>query len=53
MAATGVKAQTLQSFLTDTAQQLRNGETPRFDNTLFLIDESSMIGNRNMAEVVA
>lgn len=53
MAANGVKAQTLQSFLTDTAQQQRSGETPRFDNTLFLIDESSMIGNRNMAEVVA
>lgn len=53
MTAIGVKSQTLQSFLADTQQQQRTGETPRFENTLFLIDESSMVGNRNMAETLS
>lgn len=44
----GVKAQTLESLLTD----LRRGiTTPQdYQNTLFFLDESSMIGNRQARE---
>ncbi|WP_072932119.1 conjugative transfer relaxase/helicase TraI [Nissabacter archeti] len=45
-----VKAQTLASFLYETRQKAQGGEIVRFDNTVFLIDESSMIGNRDMAD---
>ncbi|ECJ9319821.1 conjugative transfer relaxase/helicase TraI [Salmonella enterica] len=49
MRSAGVNAQTLASFLHDTQLQMRNGETPDFSNTLFLLDESSMVGNTDMA----
>ncbi|MCX9097495.1 conjugative transfer relaxase/helicase TraI [Providencia rettgeri] len=52
MAAVGVKAQTLQAFLMDANQRQQQGETLDFKNTLFLVDESSMIGNRNLSEVL-
>ncbi|HHU9818402.1 TPA: AAA family ATPase, partial [Escherichia coli] len=45
MRSAGVDAQTLASFLHDTQLQQRSGETPDFSNTLFLLDESSMVGN--------
>ncbi|WP_185157806.1 hypothetical protein [Klebsiella pneumoniae] len=32
------------SFLHDTQLLQRNGQTPDFSNTLFLLDESSMVG---------
>ncbi len=44
--------QTLASFLHDTQLQQRSGETPDF-NTLFLLDESSMVGNTDMARAYA
>ncbi|EEQ8256308.1 AAA family ATPase [Escherichia coli] len=44
MRSAGVDAQTLASFLHDTQLQQRSGETPDFSNTLFLLDESSMVG---------
>src|SRR5699024_5226023 len=44
MRSAGVDAQTLASFLHDTQMQQRSGETPDFSNTLFLLDESSMVG---------
>ena len=50
MQSIGVKAQTLASFLSESRQQAMSGETPDHRNTLFLVDESSMIGNRDMAE---
>ncbi|MBW3808226.1 conjugative transfer relaxase/helicase TraI [Aeromonas jandaei] len=50
MQSIGVKAQTLASFLSESRQQAMAGETPDYSNTLFLVDESSMIGNRDMAE---
>ena len=50
MQSIGVKAQTLASFLSESRQQAMAGETPDHRNTLFLVDESSMIGNRDMAE---
>ncbi|MCS5452298.1 conjugative transfer relaxase/helicase TraI [Enterobacter huaxiensis] len=51
MRAAGVPAQTLASFLSENRQALLNDEKPDFSNTIFLTDESSMIGNRDMAEL--
>ncbi|MEF6987398.1 conjugative transfer relaxase/helicase TraI [Escherichia coli] len=53
MRSAGVDAQTLASFLHDTQLQQRSGETPDFSNTLFLLDESSMVGNTDMARAYA
>ncbi|WP_162827562.1 conjugative transfer relaxase/helicase TraI domain-containing protein, partial [Escherichia coli] len=36
-----------------TQLQQRSGETPDFSNTLFLLDESSMVGNTDMARAYA
>lgn len=52
MTAVGVKAQTLHAFLMDANQRQQQGETLDFKNTLFLVDESSMVGNRNLSEVL-
>ncbi|ECD0768928.1 conjugative transfer relaxase/helicase TraI [Salmonella enterica subsp. enterica serovar Papuana] len=53
MRSASVEAQTLASFLHDTQLQQRSGETPDFSNTLFLLDESSMVGNTDMARACA
>lgn len=47
----GVDARTLASFLSETRLTIQGGETPDFSNVLFLTDESSMVGNRDMAEL--
>ncbi|HAY0260912.1 TPA: conjugative transfer relaxase/helicase TraI [Escherichia coli] len=47
----GVEARTLASFLSETRQAIQAGDTPDFRNVLFLTDESSMVGNRDMAEL--
>ncbi|MEG0176000.1 MAG: conjugative transfer relaxase/helicase TraI, partial [Aeromonas sp.] len=52
MQGVGVKAQTIASFLMDTERRLQSGEKLSFGNTLFLIDESSMVGNRDMADTL-
>ncbi|MEX9216960.1 conjugative transfer relaxase/helicase TraI domain-containing protein [Providencia rettgeri] len=52
MADVGVKSQTLHAFLMDANQRQQQGETLDFKNTLFLVDESSMVGNRNLSEVL-
>lgn len=52
MADVGVKAQTLASFLMDVERRLQSGEKPDFSKTLFLVDESSMVGNRDMADAM-
>ena len=52
MQGVGVKAQTIASFLMDTERRLRSGEKLSFGNTLFLVDESSMVGNRDMADTL-
>lgn len=52
MADVGVKAQTLASFLMDMERRIQGGETPDFSKTLFLVDESSMVGNRDMADAM-
>ncbi|HCA9072497.1 TPA: AAA family ATPase, partial [Klebsiella pneumoniae] len=41
MQSAGVEARTTASFLHDTQLLQRNGQTPDFSNTLFLLDESS------------
>ena len=50
MISVGVKAQTLASFLAEERQLNNEGTVSRHAGKLFLIDESSMIGNRDMAE---
>ncbi|EBS1713332.1 conjugative transfer relaxase/helicase TraI [Salmonella enterica subsp. enterica serovar Vitkin] len=52
MADVGVKAQTLASFLMDVERRIQGGETPDFSKTLFLVDESSMVGNRDMVDAM-
>lgn len=52
MADVGVKAQTLASFLMDMERRIQGGEKPDFSQTLFLVDESSMVGNRDMADAM-
>ncbi|HEN1206935.1 TPA: conjugative transfer relaxase/helicase TraI [Escherichia coli] len=51
MREAGVEARTLASFLSETRLAIQAGETPDFRNVLFLTDESSMVGNRDMAEL--
>ncbi|EHM7710308.1 conjugative transfer relaxase/helicase TraI [Salmonella enterica subsp. enterica serovar Livingstone] len=51
MREAGVDARTLASFLSETRLAIQAGETPDFRNVLFLTDESSMVGNRDMAEL--
>jgi len=51
MREAGVDARTLASFLSETRLAVQAGETPDFRNVLFLTDESSMVGNRDMAEL--
>ncbi|MEY0536075.1 conjugative transfer relaxase/helicase TraI [Providencia rettgeri] len=52
MTAVGVKAQTLHAFLMDVNQRQQQGGSLDFKNTLFLVDESSMIGNQNLSETL-
>lgn len=49
MAGTGIDAQTLKSFVLDRQMRTAAGEDVCYDNMLFLIDESSMIGNQDTA----
>ncbi|HEY1843979.1 MAG TPA: conjugative transfer relaxase/helicase TraI [Buttiauxella sp.] len=51
MQSVGVQAQTLASFLSEERQKGLAGETVDHSKTLFLVDESSMVGNRDMAEL--
>ncbi|WP_176487230.1 AAA family ATPase [Candidatus Regiella insecticola] len=51
MQGAGIQSQTLASFLSEARQQALAGETPDYHNTVFIIDESSMMGNRDMAEL--
>ncbi|MGU9760816.1 conjugative transfer relaxase/helicase TraI (plasmid) [Serratia marcescens] len=53
MQAAGVDAQTLASFLHDEGLKVAGGEKPGYRNTLFVVDESSMVGNSDMARTYA
>lgn len=48
-----VDARTTASFLHDTQLLQRNGQTPDFSNTLFLLDESSMVGLSDKAKALS
>ncbi|HGU9824275.1 TPA: MobF family relaxase [Enterobacter cancerogenus] len=50
MVLCGIKAQTLASFLMETEREIQSGASPDFRQTLFLMDECSMVGNRDFAE---
>lgn len=50
MQSAGVDAKTLASFLHEESQRAATGETLDYSNTLFVIDEGSMIGNSDMAK---
>lgn len=52
MQSVGVRAQTIASFLMDTERRQQTGEKLDFSGTLFLIDESSMVGNKDMADTL-
>lgn len=51
MQEAGVRSQTLASFLSEERQKGLAGEKPDYSKTLFLLDEQSMVGNRDMAEI--
>ncbi|PVZ84203.1 conjugative transfer relaxase/helicase TraI [Serratia sp. S1B] len=53
MQSAGVQAQTLASFLHEEDRKVIAGETPDYRNTLFVLDEGSMVGNRDMARAYA
>lgn len=46
--AVGIKAQTISSFLVDAKQEINSNTNFNLNNKLFVIDESSMIGNKNI-----
>lgn len=50
MQAAGVEAKTLASFLHEESQKAATGERLDYRNTLFVVDEGSMIGNSDMAK---
>jgi len=45
----GLEAQTAKSFMVEHEQLTAAGEKPDYRNRVFLIDESSMLGNQDMA----
>lgn len=53
LTAAGIPAQTLASFLSEQSRAQEGGERPDFSRTVFVLDESSMVGNRDMATAVS
>lgn len=47
----GIEAQTAKSFLVDHEQRMAAGDKPDYRNQVFIADESSMLGNQDMAAV--
>lgn len=52
MRSIGIGGQTMKSFLVDWQQRTAAGEKVSYANTLFLIDEASMLGNQDTAEAL-
>ncbi|MEN4743537.1 MobF family relaxase [Pantoea agglomerans] len=52
MRSIGIEGQTMKSFLLDWQQRTAAGEKVSYGNTLFLIDEASMLGNQDTAEAM-
>lgn len=53
MRSAGIDAQTLSSFLFDADLQHKHGDTLNYRSTVFVVDESSMIGNADMVKTYA
>lgn len=49
MSDVGVRAQTIKSFIVEYEQATAGGEKPDYRGQVFLIDESSMVGNQDTA----
>lgn len=49
MSDVGVRAQTIKSFIVEHEQATAGGEKPDYRGQVFLIDESSMVGNQDTA----
>ena len=47
----GIKAQTISSFLVEAKEEINQNSNFSLNNKLFLIDESSMIGNKNITNL--
>lgn len=47
----GIPAQTIASFISEQSQRQETGEVTDFTRTLFVVDEGSMPGNRDLSEV--
>ena len=47
----GIPAQTIASFISEQSQRQESGEVTDLTRTLFVVDEGSMPGNRDLAEV--
>lgn len=52
LSAAGIPAQTIASFLSESSQWQAAGQARDFHNTVFVIDESSMNGNAQMASLM-
>jgi len=52
LTSAGIPAQTIASFLSENSQWQSSGESRDYSNTLFVIDESSMNGNAQMASLL-
>lgn len=52
LSAAGIPAQTIASFLSEQSQWQSAGQAKDFSNTVFVIDESSMNGNAQMAALL-
>lgn len=52
MSSVGINSQTVASFLMETENSLKSGEKLDFSKTLFIVDEGSMLGNRDMADTL-
>jgi len=50
MRAVGIEAQTTKSFIVEHDKRVTAGETINYENVVFVIDESSMVGNQDTAE---
>ncbi|MDI9769623.1 AAA family ATPase, partial [Pantoea dispersa] len=52
MSGAGIPAQTIASFLSESSQWQAAGQARDFRNTVFVIDESSMNGNAQLASLM-
>ncbi|MFZ4214666.1 AAA family ATPase, partial [Pantoea endophytica] len=52
LSGAGIPAQTIASFLSESSQWQAAGQARDFRNTVFVIDESSMNGNAQMASLI-